>query len=317
MPNVMVLIVTYNRIKYLKKLLEGLNKQTIKISKICIIDNFSSDETNGELIKLGYAKSDKVDTVQELKNKDKDIIYYRNGKNTGGAGGFAKGFSIALNYVWDYLWVMDDDVMPESGCLEKLIKYQTDSVDITIPNRTTKEYKGMACIRIDLKNPLKIFMNKKTMRKINSKDININVVDMAFEGPLMKRKLVEKVGLPNDKYFIQFDDTDYATRALNYTKIELITSAHLHKQILPTKNEKKYMNWKDYYAFRNDILFCKKYGKNCLVRNISPLLLWLSLSIKALLKGKFRNFKVINKAFYDGVKGKSGKTVEPRFNIGK
>ena len=28
-----------------------------------------------------------------------------------------------------------------------------------------------------------------------------------------------------------FDDTDYATRALNYTKIQLITASHLYKQI--------------------------------------------------------------------------------------
>ncbi len=46
MPKIMVLIVTYNRINYLKKLLEGLNKQTININKLCIVDNFSNDETN-------------------------------------------------------------------------------------------------------------------------------------------------------------------------------------------------------------------------------------------------------------------------------
>ena len=60
----------------------------------------------GELIKLGYAKSDKVDTIQELKRENTNILYYRNSQNTGGSGGFAKGFSIALKYEWDYLWII-------------------------------------------------------------------------------------------------------------------------------------------------------------------------------------------------------------------
>lgn len=77
------------------------------------------------------------------------------------------------------------------------------------------------------------------------------------------------------------------------------------------------MNWKDYYSFRNYIFFCKKYGQNAMVRNCTSIILWINLSLKALLKFKFKNFKIINKVFIDGIKGKSGKTIEPRFNIGK
>lgn len=317
MPKIMVLIVTYNRINYLKKLLEGLNKQTININKLCIVDNFSNDETNGELIKLGYAKSDKVDIIQELKRENTNILYYRNSQNTGGSGGFAKGFSIALKYEWDYLWIMDDDVLPANNCLEELLKFQTEKVGITIPNRTTDGYSESVCTNINLKNPFKFFMDKKTIRKINKEDINIDVVDITFEGPLISREVIEKVGLPDEKYFIQFDDTDYATRALNYTKIQLITASHLYKQIIPEKNKRRYMNWKDYYSFRNYIFFCKKYGQNAMVRNCTSIILWINLSLKALLKFKFKNFKIINKVFIDGIKGKSGKTIEPRFNIGK
>ena len=65
-------------------------------------------------------------------------------------------------------------------------------------------------------------MKKKTKRAIENEDENIRVVDMAFEGPLFNRKIIEKVGLPDKNYFLQFDDTDYATRACKYTNIELV-----------------------------------------------------------------------------------------------
>ena len=307
--DVFVLIVTYNRINYLKTLLNQLLKMNIK--GIFIMDNNSSDNTNKELINIGMANSDEKEIIQENTVNQKKIIYYRNKINTGGAGGFSKGFELVKNYNWKYLWIMDDDVLPDDDCLNELIKYQNEKVKITIPNRTTNGFNERACTSINLSNPFKLFMKKKKMRNIEDKDININVVDMAFEGPLINRELIEKVGLPNKDYFLQYDDTDYATRSSKYTQIQMIINAHLYKQIIVSKNNKKYMNWKDYYAYRNDILYCRKYGKNFGVKYITPVLLWFNLTIKAILKLKFKNIKVINKAFYDGYRGKTGKTVEP------
>jgi GT2 family glycosyltransferase len=311
MKKIFILIVTFNRIEYLKKLLERLKYIKPIPQSILIVDNNSTDNTNAELVKLHYASNNNEDVIQENIVNNTKILYYRNSENSGGAGGFAKGFEILKKYDWDYLWIMDDDVLPDEKCLENLLKYQTEEVKITIPNRTTEGFLEQICTSINLKNPFKIFMHKKTICDINKVDKKIKVVDMAFEGPLMNREIVNLVGSPNEEYFLQYDDTDYATRAKQYTDIEWIKDAHLYKQIIPSKDNKKYMNWKDYYAYRNDIIYCRKYGRNCLVKNITPIFLWMNLSVKALLKMKFRNFKVINKAFIDGLKGNSGKTVKP------
>lgn len=311
MKKIFILIVTYNRINYLKKLLERLKDIKPSPKAILIVDNNSTDNTNLELINLGYAKNENKEVIQENIIKDTKILYYKNGKNTGGAGGFAKGFEILKEYDWDYLWIMDDDVLPDYKCLENLLKFQTEEVKITIPNRTSDGFSEKVCTNIDLKNPFKIFMHKKKLcdaRKVNEK---IKVVDMAFEGPLIKRDIINEIGIPDERYFLQFDDTDYATRAKKYTDIEWIKSAHLYKQIIPSKNAKKYMNWKDYYAYRNDIIYCRKYGRNFWVKKITPIFLWINLSLRALVKLKFKNFKVINKAFWDGYKERTGKTINP------
>ena len=134
---------------------------------------------------------------------------------------------------------------------------------------------------------------------------------MAFEGPLINCKLINNIGLPDENYFIQFDDTDYATRASQYTKIKFIKNAILHKQIIPIRKNNKLMNWKEYYAYRNDILFCRKYGKNVLVKYMTPILVFIDLSLRAIIKRKWKNLKVLSKAFLDGYLGKKGKTINP------
>ncbi len=314
MNNLCVLIVTYNRKVYLEKLLNNIVKNK-KIENIFIFDNYSNDDTT-ELLK----KMKIIDEVEENKiistiNKNIQYYYYRNSENSGGSGGFHKGFELISNMnKFEYIWAMDDDVIPDEDCLNRLLMYQSEDTMITIPNRTDENYEDKVCTSIDLTNPFKLFVKKKKTYKVSELPCNkeyIEVVDMAFEGPLINCKLINNIGLPDENYFIQFDDTDYATRASQYTKIKFIKNAILHKQIIPIRKNNKLMNWKEYYAYRNDILFCRKYGKNVLVKYMTPILVFIDLSLRAIIKRKWKNLKVLSKAFLDGYLGKKGKTINP------
>lgn len=312
--NICLLIVTYNRKAYLEKLLKQIVNQTEKIDGIFIFDNYSSDGTDKLLRNMNIIKDIKEQKVIENRTNDITYYYYRNNRNTGGAGGFHKAFELIYDMnKFQYIWAMDDDVIPEDNCLEKLINFQDKDTMITIPNRTDENFQDKACVEIDLKNPFKIFMKKKKIikgEKLREQE-SIEVVDMAFEGPLVNCELLEKIGLPDEKYFIQFDDTDYATRASKVTKLRFVRDAILHKQIIPTSINNKLMNWKDYYAYRNDILFCQKYAENIFVKYITPILLYINLFLKTIIKRKWKNIKVINKAFKDGYTKNEGKTINP------
>lgn len=307
---VLAVIVTYNRAKYLKSLLKSLNNQTQDLYGILILDNNSSDNTYNMLKEMNFTKRNEFNTLHEVKNDVVKYYYYRNSENVGGSGGFNIAFKLAINLDVDYFWVMDDDVLPENNCLEKLLSNITDDVSICIPNRSDNNYTDRAIISINLNNPFKIKSAKKTYIDIKQQKY-ISVVDMPFEGPLIKKDIVNKVGFPNDKYFILYDDTDYAMRCIKYTKIYMIPNAILHKQIIQKKNKNSVMDWKNYYDIRNSIIFDKKYGKNILVKNVRPIVLWIDLTIRALILRKFYNLKIINRGFRDGIKGVIGKTVEP------
>lgn len=308
---VSVITVTYNRKEYLVGLLNNLSQQTKRIESILILDNFSSDGTEKELKNIGFTESTEVCKLHRCIWNNMNCYYYRNNENTGGSGGFSKAFELIQEIESDFVWVMDDDVSPEKDCLEKLLSFMTEDVKICIPNRTGNGFQDHAIVKYNLVNPFKYGTKAKTYVTDFSNKDRIEVVDMPFEGPLISMDVIKEVGLPNKEYFILYDDTDYAFRALKFTKINFIPSAILKKMIIPTRDRNKLMGWKDYYSYRNCIIFTKKYSTNLFVKLFIPFIMWLDLSLRALYRRKFYNFKVINKAIIDGCRNRNGKTINP------
>lgn len=313
MKKVNVVVVTYNRRNCLLKLLDGLKDQTYPIESVIIVDNHSTDDTNTYLEKKGYINSiSDGETSIKISNGIR-FVYYRNYINTGGSGGFAKSFEIAMNYNCDYLWIMDDDVLPERDCLKKLINSISDDAQAVIPNRTDENYSDRVCVELDLKCTTKFsIMRRKTFVKHPLVEQSYYVKDFPFEGPLISFEIVKQVGLPCADYFILCDDTDYAIRVQQYTKIKFVTSAILHRQLAKKKtNENKTFTWRDYYAIRNSILIQKKYGTTFGARYISPIIAWNWWFVLSVYKRRFKNLRILNMAVRDGLNNRWGKFVNP------
>lgn len=175
-----------------------------------------------------------------------------------------------MKHRFDYLWIMDDDVLPEFNCLNELLAGMDDSHKVCIPDRTDDNYTDTAVIEYDLNNPFKLTLAQR-IKRIPCKEINTNYIDvqaMAFEGPLVDTSIIDKVGLPDSDYFILFDDSDYCRRILKYTNVRLVKSAILHKQIIPSTTHE--LNWKDSYSYRNGFFYDQKYGRNYFVRKCRP-----------------------------------------------
>lgn len=109
MQKVIAVVLTYNRKKLLEECLNAILQQTYPVEKIVLVDNGSTDGTQSYL--------------EDLKLLQNDIIDYSLiKKNVGPAAGYEFGMSRALSYDADWQWVMDDDTIPTSTCLEELIK---------------------------------------------------------------------------------------------------------------------------------------------------------------------------------------------------
>ncbi len=100
-------VVTYNRLPLLQKCIEKLESQT-KPCDILVVDNASTDGTA-----VWLAERQSENTRLRARNT---------GENLGGAGGFNYGMRWAVEAGYDYLWLMDDDCLPEPDALEKLLE---------------------------------------------------------------------------------------------------------------------------------------------------------------------------------------------------
>lgn len=312
MRTVCVLIITYNRKDLLRNLLEHLKLQSYPISCVLVIDNNSLDGTSNMLSELGYIKECIPGEIVCNTIANWEFIYLKNKENTGGSGGFAKAFDLAKDLPYDVIWAMDDDVEPEAECLNTMMKYLTDEAQMVIPCRGDNNFKDYAIQHYNLNNPFYFRVNQRKRNKILFSEINepyVVVEDMAFEGPLMTRKLVQKIGIPDKKYFILFDDTDYAQRASEVTQIRYVRKAFLKKMIVPDSSVK--WSWKSYYNFRNSVYFERKYGKNWMVKNISPLLRLFVLLAKSVLTYNFHRIKWLVRGYSDGIHSRMGRTYDP------
>ena len=301
MEKIAAVVVTHNRHELVKKTISALLRQTRSLDVIFVIDN---------------------DSKENVEENDPRIIVIRQ-ENVGGSGGFFRGIKEAYEQGYDYMWCMDDDVFPREDCLERMLEVGLSGLKSSI---------GILCARrvmngntfiteskkVNLSNP---FKNTFDYRVTQEELLNNEVVDiegMSFEGALIKREVVDSIGLPNKDYFILYDDTDYSYRAvLAGYRVVLLRDAlidrYYFQSTLSYEEDKVRNKWKVPYHIRNCAYFCHKYGKNIIMRYCGALL-FLFRMYGAITFNFFKGHKYAISDYFHyasmvkrGIKGELGK----------
>ena len=112
-PRVVAVVVTFDRIALLRPLVERL-LAVEELDEVLVVDNASTDGTGEWLAGLGHPRV-----------RSRTLA-----TNSGGAGGFHDGLAWAMQphegRRADLAWLMDDDGMPEPGCLASLLAHRDD-----------------------------------------------------------------------------------------------------------------------------------------------------------------------------------------------
>ena len=260
MSKITAVVVTFNRLKLLQRVIASLQKQSVHIHDIIIVNNGSTDGT-----KEWLDKQNKLHIIHQ--------------ENVGGSGGFYRGIQEASKTECDWIWCMDDDVFPSEHCLENLLIYASkdNKIGIACPHRlmSGKTFTGEAKT-LNLSNPFKDMHDNGLMPEDVEANETVDIVGMAFEGPLIKKEVVEKIGLPNKELFILYDDTDYSYRTiLEGYRVIVVRDALMDKydfQSQSSYREAKIKNkWKLAYHVRNTAYFGHRYGKNIGVKYLAAM----------------------------------------------
>ena len=277
-------VVTYNRKELLTENIQCLLEQKPEVPAIIIIDNHSTDGTK--------------EAVQQFIDAGK-IQYCDTGANLGGAGGFSFGIRYAAEKGYDYVWVMDDDCMPNPDALEKFF----------VADEQLKGEYGFLSSKVLWKDGNICTMNlqRETVTKnLENFDRNLQSVAMAsFVSLFLPTRIIREMGLPIKEFFIWTDDWEYTRRiSRKYKSYAVADSVVVHKSKnniganIATESADRLDRFD--YLYRNDVYLYRREGIKGFCYEAVRL---ASHCARVLLKSKDHKGKRLKKIFSGTIKG--------------
>jgi len=294
--SVCAVIVTYNRKHLLIKCLKALLSQSRPLQAIYIMDNASTDGTAEALLENKFINAippASLDAPWEIScrnsisqsldgyNDMSVLIYYvKMHINMGGAGGFHEGVKRSFEKGFDWMWLMDDDGIPEKDCLYQLLfEGKTHKADFLAPLVIDINHSGKLSFGIfDYKNNQTIYTFQDA--KKYSYDGIFEGTACLFNGILISKELVKIVGYPKKEMFIWGDEIEYLSR-IKSKGLKVITICNaIHRHPIGNINYYKIFFGKfwirfndhrlrDYCKFRNMAFIYKNYAMNKLLKDVA------------------------------------------------
>ncbi len=204
-PRIVAVVVTYNRRDLLNRLVKEL-RQEPRLAEIIVVDNASTDGSADDLREL-----DGVHLVELA-------------TNTGGAGGFHTGMVTALDRGADLIWLMDDDGVPEPGCLDTLL--EREGYDFWGPAVLAEQDPSRLTFPIRLPGRASVVHDMADVEAA-AVDGVIEGIVIPFNGVLATRELIERIGPVREEFFIWGDDHEFRLRAERAgARIATVVGAH-------------------------------------------------------------------------------------------
>ncbi|MGN6722237.1 MAG: glycosyltransferase family 2 protein [Marmoricola sp.] len=211
-PRVAAVVVTFNRRDLVTRLLDAL-RSTPELDEVIVVDNASTDSTPQMLRDLDSAAGVPVHVIELA-------------TNTGGAGGFHTGLAAAMDRGADLAWLMDDDGVPEPGCLARLLEVNGE-LDFWGPAVLKENDLSQLCFPIRLPGRTSVVSRMDDVNAAADENRLLPGIVIPFNGVLVTRELVERIGLPREEFFIWGDDHEFRLRAERAgARIATVVDAH-------------------------------------------------------------------------------------------
>ena len=186
-------VVTFNRLDLLRRLVPAL-LDIGEVDEVLVVDNASTDGTGEWLAGLDSPR----------------VLGRTLDHNSGGAGGFHEGLRWATERGADLAWLMDDDGTPEPDCLDRLLAHR--DLDFWGPVVVDEADPERLVFPIRLPGGTRVVHRLDDVRRAATTG-RIDGIVIPFNGVLVTRELVERIGLPRAEFFIWGDDHEYRLRA--------------------------------------------------------------------------------------------------------
>ena len=234
------IVVTYNRKELLRECLQALMTQTQQVDEILVVNNASNDGTTAM-----------------LRKEFPEVRVLNLWQNIGGAGGFHEGMKRVYGEEYDWIWLLDDDSIPEPTALEELF--------LALPILQTLDASPMLlaskAIWVDgdlhpINRPWPLIQKRLLFTKALERGYML-IRAASFVSVLLNRDAIIKYGLPYSDFFTWADDWEYTGRVLLRESGYLVPKSVVVHRTQRYEPNTMFTGPRLYYGVRNRIWLLK------------------------------------------------------------
>lgn len=276
---VYVIILAWNQQESTRETLQSILKSDYLNIHVVVVDNASTDGT-----------------IAMLKEDFPEVKILSSEKNLGVSGGYNLGIKYAMNHYADYVLIANNDISVHIKLISNLVAGLEEDSDAGMAMPVIYHYFG---------NQKRFWCTGGYWRKfpLSIKLLNYNKLETRVHSLpkyiqfapscllLLKRDLIEKVGLFDTTYYFYFDDWDYSERVRKSGfKIILIKDAIMwHKVSLSTQKSEKPRIWWEHMGWSATV-FSTNY-----LNSIQQFFFLSWIVIRETIKGNYQRSKSIIK----------------------
>jgi rhamnopyranosyl-N-acetylglucosaminyl-diphospho-decaprenol beta-1,3/1,4-galactofuranosyltransferase len=234
----------FNAVRVLPRQIDALLAQTVPLREIVVVDNGSTDGTR-----------------QLLAQRYPEITVLPMPTNLGAAGAWSAGLQYAaMQRRHDWVWAFDDDTVPDLTALDRLLR-GLDEAEIAAGE--TGMLAGMPVHGPSgASYPPLLWRQGFHRPPADRMRPPVWFADLAIaSGLLVRRELVEQIGLPRADFFMDFFDFEYCLRARSRGyRIAVVNRVQLSHQVGEARAARlpgysglwpNHAPWREYYMCRN------------------------------------------------------------------
>ena len=244
-PCVFIIILNWNGWRDTLACVESCRKLTWPNFRIVVVDNDSTDGSE-----------------EILRQQLKDVEIIQSGANLGFAGGNNIGIRQVLGLGADYVWLLNNDAVAETGALTMLVEMMEHEPSAGIAGSKIYYYD----------DPRRIWFAGGAwekgwlrLRQRGANQLDVGQFDEAGEvgsltgcSMLVRSAAIREIGLMEESYFLYWEDTEWCARAQeNGYKVVFVPSSHVWHKVSVSTGQGSFSQY--YYYTRNGFLFLREH----------------------------------------------------------
>jgi GT2 family glycosyltransferase len=292
-PLVAVVILNWNKAQQTAACVAALHLQSHRNLCVILVDNGSLLGSLGPLEAIGTP-----------------VVLLHNGRNLGFTGGVNVGIIRALAEGADYVWLLNNDAEPAPDVLEAMLRVVSADGGIGLASPMIRN--ADAGDAVEFCGGLR---EGDTFRTTDDpatyeawSEAYPDRIWLVGTALLLRRRLVETIGLFDQRFFAYWEDNDYSVRSLaaGFRNVVIPEAVVRHWSGCPTIDPGSKPPHYYYYMARNEILFIRKHvGWKQAVR---PLVWAVDRQFRQIdrLNGYPTAIDAVLAGLWDGLRGQGG-----------